>query len=84
MASTYYDMFKDSNNFFQALKTSAQNNMQAAPWQVLNEWADNVRQHEHRWKFQKGGKNRPNNNKYQAFVAVVSQNGGYEPRMIGD
>ena len=24
--------------FFQALKTSAQNNMQAAPWQVLNEW----------------------------------------------
>ena len=34
----YFDMFKYSNNFFQALKTSAQNNMQAAPWQVLNEW----------------------------------------------
>ena len=89
MASTYYDMFKYSNNFFQALKTSAQNNMQAAPWQVLNEWLtkfDNMNTAEN---FKKGARTDQafrlaHNNKYQAFVAAVSQNGGYEPSMIGD
>ena len=89
LASAYYKMFKYNNNFFQALTTSAQNNMQAAPWQVLNEWLtafDNMNNAEN---FRKGARSDQafrlaHNNRYQAFVAAVSQNGGYVPNEIGD
>ena len=89
LASAYYKMFKYNNNFFQALTTSAQNNMQAAPRQVLNEWLtafDNMNNAEN---FRKGARSDQafrlaHNNRYQAFVAAVSQNGGYVPNGIGD
>ena len=89
LASAYYKMFKYNNNFFQALTTSAQNNMQAAPWQVLNEWLtafDNMNNAEN---FRKGARSDQafrlaHNNRYQAFVAAVSQGGGYVPNGIGD
>lgn len=87
LASAYYKMFKYNNNFFQALTTSAQNNMQAAPRQVLNEWLtafDNMNNAEN---FRKGARSDQafrlaHNNRYQAFVAAVSQNGGYVPNGI--
>ena len=89
LASAYYKMFKYNNNFFQALTTSAQNNMQAAPWQVLNEWLtafDNMNTAEN---FRQGARSDQafrlaHNNRYQAFVVALSQNGGYVPNMIGN
>ena len=89
LASAYYKMFKYNNNFFQALTTSAQNNMKAAPWQVLNEWLtafDNMNTAEN---FRQGARSDQafrlaHNNKYQAFVVAVSQNGGYVPNIIGN
>ena len=89
LASAYYKMFKYNDNFFQALTTSAQKNMEDAPWQVLNEWLtafDNMNTAEN---FRQGARSDQafrlaHNNRYQAFVAAVSQSGGYAPNGIGD
>ena len=89
LASAYYKMFKYNDSFFQALTTSAQNNMQAAPWQVLNKWLTKFDKMNTAENFKKGARTDQafrlaHNNKYQAFVVAVSQNGGYVPNMIGN
>ncbi|XP_022797061.1 uncharacterized protein LOC111335428, partial [Stylophora pistillata] len=90
LASAYYKVFKYNNNFFTVLKQSAQKIKKRVPLQLLNGWLttfDNLNTAE---SIRKGPETSDHdfrlahNNKYQAFVAAVSQNGGYKPNMIGD
>ena len=90
LASAYYKVFKYNNDFYTALTNSAQNNMLAAPLQVLNGWLTSFGDLNTAESFRKGPDTSDHdfrlahNNKYQEFVAEVSQHGGYVPDMKGD
>ena len=91
LASAYYKMFKYNDDFFEVLKTSSVNKITGVrPKRELNNWlAAFANMNANDESFRKEG--RPDqdfrlahNNKYQAFVVAVSQNGGYVPNMIGN
>ena len=90
LASAYYKMFKYNDNFFQALTTSAVNNIKGVrPKRELNRWLTAFNNMNTDENFKKGARSEQDfrlahNDKYQEFVAAVSQRGGYVPNGIGD
>ena len=90
LASAYYKMFKYNDNFFQALTTSAVNNIKGVrPKRELKRWLTAFNNMNTDENFKKGARREQDfrlahNNKYQEFVAAVSQSGGYVPNGIGD